>query len=144
MGKKRVVRKTGSSFNRDLKSRSLSRTAKKKFDTGVVHILATFNNTKMVLTDIAGNTAAWSTSGALGFSGAKKGTPFAAAKVGELLGEKAALIGVTSVDVVVNGIGPGRESAIRSFAGKGIAINKITDRTAVPFNGPRKPRPRRV
>jgi small subunit ribosomal protein S11 len=60
------------------------------------------------------------------------------------LGEKAALIGVTSVDVVVNGIGPGRESAIRSFAGKGIAINKITDRTAVPFNGPRKPRPRRV
>lgn len=144
MGKKRVVRKTGSSFNRDLKSRSLARTAKKKFDTGVLHILATFNNTKMLLTDMNGNAAAWSSSGALGFSGAKKGTPFAAAKVGELLAEKAALIGVTSVDVVVNGIGPGRESAIRSFSAKGIAVNKITDRTAVPFNGPRKPRPRRV
>ncbi len=144
MGKKRVVRQTGSSFNRDLKSRSLNRTSKKKFTVGIVHILATFNNTKMQLTDAAGNTAAWSSSGVLGFSGAKKGTPFAAAKVGELVAEKAALIGVTSVDVVVNGIGPGRESAIRAFAAKGISVNKITDRTAVPFNGPRKPRPRRV
>jgi len=113
-------------------------------DTGRLHIEATYNNTKVVLTDTAGGAVAWSSSGALGFKGARKGTPFAAAKVGELVGEKAASIGVKNVEVVIKGVGSGRESALRGFAGKGIGVTKIQDTTPVPFNGPRPPKPRRV
>ena len=87
---------------------------------------------------------AWSSSGSLGFAGAKKGTPFAAAKVGELVGDKAAIIGVKEVDVIIRGVGAGRESSLRAFAGKGIEISKIADDTPVPHNGPRPPKPRRV
>jgi len=127
-----------------LKSRSLARTAKKNITQGTLHIHATYNNTKVLLTDKTGNAMAWSTSGSLGFSGAKKGTPFAAAKVGELVGDKAAIIGVKEVDVVIRGVGAGRESALRGFAGKGIDITKIADDTPVAHNGPRAPKPRRV
>ena len=83
-------------------------------------------------------------SGSLGFKGAKKGTPFAAAKVGELIGTKAQAIGMRDADVVVRGVGSGRESAIRSFASKGIAVTAIKDVTPVPFNGPKPKKPRRV
>lgn len=86
----------------------------------------------------------WSSSGSLGFAGAKKGTPFAAAKVGELLGDRALAMGVKAVDVVVAGVGSGRESSIRAFTTKGIHINSIKDTTPVPHNGPRPPKPRRV
>ena len=98
----------------------------------------------MLLTDKEGNAIVWSSSGALGFSGAKKGTPFAAAKVGELVGDKANIIGVKEVDVVIRGVGAGRESALRGFAAKGIDISRIADDTPVPHNGPRAPKPRRV
>jgi small subunit ribosomal protein S11 len=91
-----------------------------------------------------GNTLAWSTSGAIGFKGAKKGTPFAAAKIGETLGAKAQIIGMKEVNVVVKGVGSGRESAIRGFVSKGIVINNIKDVTPVPHNGPRPKKPRRV
>jgi small subunit ribosomal protein S11 len=80
----------------------------------------------------------------LGFKGAKKGTPFAAAKVGEALAVKAQLFGVKEVSVVVKGVGSGRESAIRSFVSKGITISSIKDVTPVPHNGPKPPKPRRV
>ena len=83
-------------------------------------------------------------SGNLGFSGARKGTPFAAAKVGEMIGERAQNIGVKEVQVIVRGIGSGRESSIRSFISKGFTISTIKDMTPVPHNGPRAPRPRRV
>ena len=118
--------------------------AKKNIVAGTLHIHATYNNTKVLLSDKEGNTVAWSSSGALGFSGAKKGTPFAAAKVGELLGDRATQMGVKEVDVVVSGVGSGRESAIRAFSGKGIHISAIKDATPVPHNGPRPPKPRRV
>ena len=131
-------------MDQGLKSRSLARTAKKNITQGTLHIHATYNNTKVLLTDKTGNAMAWSTSGSLGFSGAKKGTPFAAAKVGELVGDKAAIIGVKEVDVVIRGVGAGRESALRGFAGKGIDITKIADDTPVAHNGPRAPKPRRV
>ena len=131
-------------MDQGLKSRSLARTAKKNITQGTLHIHATYNNTKVLLTDKTGNAMAWSTSGSLGFSGAKKGTPFAAAKVGELVGDKAAIIGVKEVDVVIRGVGAGRESALRGFAGKGIDITKIADDTPVAHNGPRPPKPRRV
>jgi small subunit ribosomal protein S11 len=83
-------------------------------------------------------------SGALGFKGARKSTPFAAAKVGEIIGEKAGQMGMKEASVVIRGVGAGRESALRAFAGKGIGVTKITDKTPVPFNGPRAPKPRRV
>lgn len=111
---------------------------------GVIYVEATYNNTKMCLTDTMGNVVAWSSSGSLGFSGAKKGTPFAAAKVGELLGEKANDMGVKEVAVVISGVGAGRESSVRAFSTKGIHISSIKDETPVPHNGPRPPKPRRV
>ncbi len=83
-------------------------------------------------------------SGALGFKGSRKSTPFAAAKVGEIIGEKAQQMGMKDAAVVVRGVGAGRESALRAFAGKGIAITSITDMTPVPFNGPRPKKARRV
>lgn len=144
MGKKRIIRKQGGSVDQGLKSRSLARIAKKNIAAGTLHVHATYNNTKVLLTDKMGNAVAWSSSGSLGFSGAKKGTPFAAAKVGELIGDKAVLIGVKEVDVVIRGVGAGRESALRGFAGKGIEISRIADDTPVPHNGPRPPKPRRV
>jgi len=144
MGKKRIIRKQGSSVDRGLQSRSLSRLPKKKLDKGILHIQATYNNTKVLFSDMQGNAIMWSTSGGLGFTGAKKSTPFAAAKVGEVVGEKAAAIGVKEAEVIIRGVGPGRESAMRSFASKGIAIVKITDDTPVPHNGPQQRKPRRV
>ena len=144
MGKKRIIRKSGGTVDAGLKSRSLARTAKKNITAGTLYIHATYNNTKVLLTDKNGNAMAWSSSGSLGFAGAKKGTPFAAAKVGELVGDKAVIIGVKEVDVVIRGVGAGRESALRAFAGKGIEISKIADDTPVPHNGPRPPKPRRV
>ncbi len=144
MGKKRIVKKKGGGMNQSLKSRSLSRVPKKRIVSGVLHIKATYNNTLLMLTDKEGGAVIFSSSGALGFSGARKGTPFAAAKVGELVGEKAALIGVKDVDVVIKGVGSGRESSLRAFSGKGIQIKTIKDMTPIPFNGPRPKKPRRV
>lgn len=144
MGKKRVIKKAGGEVDKRLQSRSLARLSKKKLDTGILHVQATYNNTKLIFTDKKGDAVMWSSSGALGFKGAKKGTPFAAAKVGELLGEKASLIGVKNVDVVIKGVGGGRESALRGFSAKGIQINSIKDTTPIPHNGPRPKKARRV
>ena len=144
MGKKRIVKKAGEGLNSELKTRSLARVPKKKITNGVLHVQATYNNTKLLLADEKGNTLAWSTSGALGFKGAKKGTPFAAAKVGETLALKAATMGMKEISVVVRGVGSGRESSIRGFISKGIALIGVKDRTPVPHNGPRPPKPRRV
>jgi small subunit ribosomal protein S11 len=144
MGKKRIVKTEGTRVDKSLRDRAVSRTPKKKLVTGILHVQATFNNTKALLTDMDGNAIMSSSSGALGFKGAKKGTPFAAAKIGEVLAEKAAMIGLKEVHVVVRGVGSGRESAIKAFSGKGIELLSIKDRTPVPFNGPRAKKPRRV
>jgi small subunit ribosomal protein S11 len=144
MGKKRIVKTEGQRVDKSLRDRAVSRTPKKKLVVGILHIQSTFNNTKALLTDMDGNAIMSSSSGALGFKGAKKGTPFAAAKIGEVLSEKAQMIGLKEVHVVVRGVGSGRESAIRSFSGKGIDIVSIKDRTPVPFNGPRPKKARRV
>lgn len=144
MGKKRIVKSKGTSVNRELKNRSLSRTPKKKLAEGTLFVEATFNNTKVSFGDTKGNIVFWSSTGALGFKGAKKGTPFAAAKVGELIGEKAKAIGVKEANVVVKGAGSGREPAIRSFMAHGIELSRIQDRTPIPHNGPKARKPRRV
>ena len=117
---------------------------KRVVDSGVLYVESTYNNTKLTLTDSKSNTLAWSSSGSLGFKGAKKGTPFAAAKVGETLALKAQTLGVKEVKVVVKGVGSGRESAIRGFISKGINLTTIQDKTAVPHNGPKPPKPRRT
>lgn len=123
---------------------SAPRTKSKRFDSGILSIESTYNNTKLTLTDPRGGTLAWSSSGSLGFKGAKKGTPFAAAKVGEALADKAAAMGIKEVRVVVKGVGSGRESAIRGFISKGINLSTIADMTPVPHNGPKPPKPRRT
>lgn len=118
--------------------------SKKKVDQGILYVQSTYNNTMCLVTDVKGNAVAASSAGALGFKGAKKGTPFAAAKVGEVLADKVKLMGMKEVSVVIKGTGSGRESAVRSFITKGINISGIKDVTPVPHNGPRPPRPRRV
>ncbi|MDD9868027.1 MAG: 30S ribosomal protein S11 [Candidatus Campbellbacteria bacterium] len=144
MGKKRSVQKAGGTADRGLLSRSLSRLPKRKIKTGVLHVNATYNNTKLSLCDEKGNSVMWSSTGALGFKGTKKSTPFAAAKVAALLADKAEAIGLQDVDVVIKGVGPGRESAMRSFVNKGFVIGSIVDKTPIPHNGPKRRKPRRV
>lgn len=144
MGKKRIIKKSGRGMDQGRKDRALSKTSKRHLEKGILQIEATFNNTKAVLTDDKGNVVISSSAGALGFSGARKSTPYAAAKVGELLGEKGAIIGLKEASVVIRGVGAGRESALRGFASKGIAIRSIKDATPIPHNGPRPPKPRRV
>ena len=141
MGKKRIIKKGD---DKGASSSASSSRSKRKLDTGILYVEATFNNTKIALGDKSGNIVTWSSSGSLGFSGAKKGTPFAAAKVGELIGERAAAMGVKDVSVVVSGVGAGRESSIRAFSTKGILITAIKDMTPVPHNGPRPPKARRI
>jgi len=141
MGKKRIIKKGD---DKGASSSASSSRSKRKLDTGILFVEATFNNTKIALGDKSGNIVTWSSSGSLGFSGAKKGTPFAAAKVGELVGERAAAMGVKDVSVVVSGVGAGRESSIRAFSTKGIQITSIKDMTPVPHNGPRPPKARRI
>jgi len=125
-------------------AKAAPKTPKKKVVSGILSIEATFNNTKVLFADKIGNTLFWSSSGSLGFRGAKKGTPFAASKVGDLIGSKAAVLGVKDADVVVVGVGSGREPAIRAFMAHGIEITSIQDATPVPHNGPQAKKPRRV
>ncbi|HEY1037332.1 MAG TPA: 30S ribosomal protein S11 [Candidatus Paceibacterota bacterium] len=142
MGKKRIAT-AGSSSDASAKKGG-SNSSKRKVDAGILCIQSTYNNTKLVLTDTKGNALAWSSSGSLGFKGAKKGTPFAAAKVGEILADKAIAMGMKEISVVVKGTGSGRESAIRSFITKGLGLVGVKDQTPVPHNGPKPPKPRRI
>ena len=121
-----------------------SKTAKKKVISGVLHVEATFNNTKVLFSDKSGNTLFWSSAGSLGFRGAKKGTPFAASKVGDVIGSKAEILGVKDADVVILGVGSGREPAVRAFMAHGIEVTSVLDATPVPHNGPKAKKPRRV
>lgn len=121
-----------------------SKTPKKKIVSGTLHVEATFNNTKVVLSDKEGNTLFWTSAGSLGFKGAKKGTPFAASKAGSVIGEKAKALGIKEVDVKVKGVGSGREPTIRAFMAYDIDITGVNDVTPVPHNGPKPKKPRRV
>ncbi len=142
MGKLRIA-KTGGDEN-EKKVSNVSAVSKRKVEVGGLYIQSTYNNTKIVLTDAKGNVLASSSSGSIGFKGAKKGTPFAAAKVGEILGAKASAMGMREVSIVVKGVGSGREAGIRTFVAKGINILSIKDVTPVPHNGPKPKKPRRV
>ena len=111
---------------------------------GVAHVRATFNNTLINVTDTRGNVVAWNTPGKSGFKGSRKSTPFAAGIAAEVVGKMAYDAGVRKVEVHLRGAGNGRESAIRSLAAAGLKITAIKDYTAVPHNGCRPPKRRRV
>ena len=116
---------------------------KKNVPEGFVHIHATFNNTIVTITDKDGNAISWASSGGLGFKGSKKSTPFAAGMSAEQAGKVAYDLGMRKVEVFVKGLGPGRETAIRSLQTAGLEVTSITDVTPIPHNGCRPPkRPR--
>ena len=111
---------------------------------GVAHIQASFNNTIITITDNAGNTIIWASAGTAGFKGSKKSTPFAATIAAEQIGREAVGMGVRRVNVLVQGPGSGRESAIQALAAAGLHIKSIQDVTPLPHNGCRPPKKRRV
>jgi small subunit ribosomal protein S11 len=117
---------------------------RKNIPVGIVHIAASFNNTLISITDTQGNLIAQSSSGARGFRGSRKGTPFAAQQAAGEAARKAAEAGMREVEVRVKGPGGGRESAIRAIAQAGIRVNSIRDTTPIPHNGCRPPKRRRV
>ena len=120
------------------------RREKKNIGTGVAHVNSTFNNTMITISDVQGNTIAWSSAGTMGFKGSRKSTPFAAQMAAEDAGKKAAEHGVKSVDVEVRGPGSGRESALRALQTVGFTVNSIRDVTPIPHNGCRPRKRRRV
>jgi len=123
---------------------STKKKEKKNISNGIAYILATFNNTRITITDMQGNVISWSTAGANSFNGAKKSTPYAAQVTAENAGRKAMENGIRYLDVKLEGPGSGRESAVRTLQSLGITINGITDITKIPHNGCRAKKPRRV
>jgi len=117
---------------------------KKQVVEGVVHIHASFNNTIITITDRQGNALSWATAGGSGFRGSRKSTPFAAQVASERAATAALEFGLKSVDVMVKGPGPGRESAVRALNAVGLKVTNITDVTPIPHNGCRPPKKRRV
>lgn len=111
---------------------------------GVAHIKATFNNTKIVLSDARGNTISWASAGRVGFKGSRKNTPFAAQLAAETCAREAMDVGLRKIEVEVKGPGAGREAAIRSLQAAGLEIMSIKDVTPIPHNGCRPPKKRRV
>ncbi|NP_050789.1 ribosomal protein S11 (chloroplast) [Guillardia theta] len=128
---------------RQVKKSSLKKN-KKVAANGVVHIQSTFNNTIVTLSTLEGDTVAWASSGAIGFKGAKKGTPFAAQIAAEKATKEAISQGMKKAEVLINGPGSGRETAIRALQAAGLEITLIRDITPVPHNGCRPPKKLRV
>ncbi len=122
----------------------LRRREKKNITSGIAHVNATFNNTKITITDVQGNTIAWASAGGQGFKGSRKSTPYAAQLAAESAGRKAQEHGVQTLDVNVKGPGSGRESALRALQTVGFKIMMIRDVTPIPHNGCRPPKRRRV
>jgi small subunit ribosomal protein S11 len=120
------------------------RRERKNITSGVAHVNSTFNNTMITITDVQGNTIAWSSAGGMGFKGSRKSTPFAAQMAAEDAGRKAADHGVKSIDVQVRGPGSGRESALRALQSVGFNVTSISDVTPIPHNGCRPRKRRRV
>lgn len=137
--KNQEVIETGSAAKKPAKKK-----VKKTVTKGIVHINATFNNTHVTITDMNGNTISWATAGNCGFKGSRKSTPYAAQVATEKAIKNAADVGLISVDVLVKGVGAGRESALRALQTGGFNVNVIRDLTGVPHNGCRPRKARRV
>jgi len=140
MGKKRI--KTIQADK--IRIKQAKKAIKKRLPRGRFYINATYNNTRLTLTDLQGNVVAWSSAGKLGFKGAKKSTPYAASMVVKDVLEKIKTIGLQKVEIYVRGIGPGRDAGIREIVKEGLEVNLIKDITPIPHGGCRPPKPRRV
>lgn len=127
------------------KNVKLKKTIKKKIDTGRIYISATFNNTLVNITDSEGNSLLWSSSGASGFKGTRKSTPFAATTaVDKVVNQAKDELGLKEVEVFIKGPGPGRDASLRAIKAGGLKISAISDVTPMPHNGPRPKKKRRV
>ncbi len=148
MGKKKVAEQKPELLAENKEKRVPSAPAAskklKKIQTGRIYIKASYNNTVVSVTDSQGNLITWASAGSLGFSGPKKATPFASSKVIATIFERIKNTGPNDVDIMVSGVGSGRDSAIRSLINQGFNILSIKDVTPVPHNGPRPPKVRRV
>jgi len=144
MGKKKVVQKIGDGPKEEVAVTKTSGGSSRKVENGTVYVNASYNNTVITVTDAGGNVLAWSSAGALGFTGPKKATPFAAAKVAAAVIEKIKKSGPFNISIVVKGIGGGRDSAVRTFSGQGFNVLSVRDATPIPHNGPRPPKVRRI
>lgn len=120
------------------------RKERKNIERGQAHIRSSFNNTIVTITDMAGNAISWASSGALGFRGSKKSTPFASSMAAETAAKAAMEHGLKTVEVYVKGPGAGREAAIRALQAAGLEVSLIKDVTPIPHNGCRPPKRRRV
>ena len=121
-----------------------SRKVKRQMSSAQVHVMASFNNTIVTVTDMQGNAVCWGSAGSAGYKGSRKSTPFAARLSTEQVMKTAQGFGVQEVDIIIKGPGPGREAAIRAVQGMGITVRSIDDVTPVPHNGCRPPKRRRV
>ena len=150
MGKKKVIKKTKEELLKEReKLDSVMRKEVKlknpqKIKEGRIYISSSYNNVILTLTNSQGNVLAWNSSGQLGFKGRKKATPFAASKVAEALCQTANQLGIERVEILVRGIGSGRESALRSIAARGLELILVKDVTPIPHNGCRPRKVRRV
>jgi small subunit ribosomal protein S11 len=117
---------------------------RKNITSGIAHVASTFNNTMITITDVQGNTIAWSSSGAMGFKGSRKSTPYAAQIAAETAARKAQDHGMRTLEVEVSGPGSGRESALRALQAAGFNVTSIRDVTSIPHNGCRPRKRRRV
>ena len=146
MGQKKVITKTEEEIKSVTKGAVgvSKKSAKKQVINGVAHINISYNNTLIDISDLKGDILAWSSSGLLGFKGARKSTRYAANMVAKDVFEKAKKYNLMNIKVVVKGIGPGRESAIRGLAGTGLNLTSIQDSTPIAHNGVRRSKPRRV
>ena len=145
MGKKRIITSEGDAVKTEESAASASKkSTKKQVINGVAHISVSYNNTLVTITDSKGEVIAWSSAGSLGFKGTKKSTPYAANLVAKDCTEKAKKYNLSNIKIVVKGIGPGRESAMRGLAATGLNITSIMDATPVAHNGVRAKKPRRI
>jgi small subunit ribosomal protein S11 len=150
MGKKKIKEQTAEGLVPEKEkaetAAQVSQPAKKskKIEEGRVYINVSYNNTVITVTDMRGDVLAWASAGSLGFSGPKKATPFASSKVVAVVAEKLKNTGPHKVEIIVKGIGGGRDSAIRSLINQGFDVLSIRDATPIPHNGPRPPKVRRV
>ena len=126
------------------KRKAFKKKEKRVVHVGIVHIQATFNNTIVTIADPEGNMVSWSSAGSLGFRGSRKGTPYAAQQAAMTAANKASEVGLRTVEVRISGPGSGRESAVRALATAGLDVRTIRDTTAIPHNGCRPPKKRRV
>jgi small subunit ribosomal protein S11 len=142
MGKKRIITTEGG--NPEKKAEGSGSKAKRQVLKGTINVASSYNNTIVSVTDQKGGVFAWCTAGSMGFKGARKSTPYAATLVAKEATERAKKFGFAEAKIIIRGIGPGREAAIRGIVSTGINVTAIIDDTPQPHNGVRPPKPRRV